>query len=117
VSDNDFPPVDATEEHDQQPTDLGHLTTPPADATPAAPAVDLVQLQALMDRVKALEAEKEARDRADAVAAGEQIVQPPTHILVLANGDTVETVNPSVTHHSDENGVYPVISRHVINPE
>lgn len=37
----------------------------------------------------------------------------PTHILVLANGETVETSSPGATHHAVIEGgpAYPVISR------
>lgn len=74
-------------------------------------------VQGLLDRLKALESEKASRDRADAVAAGQPVEHPPTHVLALANGKTLKTVCPSITHVDDEDdGLVPVIGRYEINP-
>jgi hypothetical protein len=37
----------------------------------------------------------------------------PTHVLLLANGDSVETAFPGATHHATEEGgqAFPVVSR------
>jgi hypothetical protein len=89
----------------------------PAEVSP--PALSLDDYRRLLDRLDALEREKAARERADAAAAGEVFVHPDTHVLVLANGDTVTTCCPSITHVAldDEKGtVVPVVSRHELNP-
>lgn len=108
-----------------QPPDVGHVSSSVPPRTPAddndealnALREATITMRALSERIQALEAEKAARDRADEAARSEVFVHPNTHVLVLSNGTTVETANPSVTHHSDENGIYPVIARHVLNPE
>lgn len=135
MSDNDFIPTEPEQNEGQEPTlpepidqpkNLGHITTPPT-SSPTSPADDnamlsalrnsAANLRALNQRIEELEKEKAARDRADEAARSAVWTHPPTHVLVLSNGQTVETANPSVTHHSDEDGIYPVVSRHVINPE
>jgi hypothetical protein len=83
------------------------------------PELSVADYRRLLDRLDALEREKAARDRADAAAAGQTVVHPDTHVLVLANGDTVTTCCPSITHVAldDEAGtVVPVVSRHELNP-
>jgi hypothetical protein len=89
-------------------------TEPPA-ASP--PTLSLDDYRRILDRLDAAERELAARAQADAVAAGEVFVHPNTHILVLANGDTLETANPSVTHvatHDDT--IVPVVARHELKP-
>lgn len=94
------------------------------DQAPAAPAVEPPpvsrdELRQLLDRLDALEREKAERQRADAVNAGQPYIHPHTHVLVLSNGDTVETANPSVTHVAlaDDNGtIVSVVARHELNP-
>jgi hypothetical protein len=80
------------------------------------PALSLDDYRRLLDRLDALEREKAERQRADAYAAGEVYVHPNTHVLVLANGDTMETANPSVTHVAIDDTVVPVIARHELKP-
>lgn len=90
----------------------------PAEPAQQPPALDIADYRRLLDRLDALEREKAQRERSDAAAASEAYVHPNTHLLVLANGDTVETANASVTHVAlDDSGtVVPVVSRHELNP-
>jgi hypothetical protein len=78
--------------------------------TAADQGLDSGTVRALLDRLDALEKQKNERDRADAVAAGEPIPVRNTHVLVLANGDRVETACAAVTQVDTENdGVVPVV--------
>jgi hypothetical protein len=92
-----------------------------AGATPAADEkpVDLDDVQAddVDQAPEETKAQKMARLRAelDELARNDAGVIPPepTHVLLLANGKTVESANPGATHHTTEEGgvSYPVINR------
>lgn len=108
-------------ENSEYAPDGGNPPVVPVDKDPTAPALEAVppalsldDYRRLLDRLDALEREKAERQRADAYAAGEVFVHPNTHVLVLANGTTLETANPSVTHvHDGETDtVVPVIGRY-----
>jgi len=89
----------APAETEPAPDDVQDTTTPPVDYEA---------------RTKALEAElAKLRAAAEPKPAKEL---PPTHTLLLANGNTVETNAPVATHHSTEDGVFAVLSAHPIIP-
>jgi hypothetical protein len=94
----------------------------PADVAPAdVPTQNPDEIAALRAELAELRREQVARDRADAVKRGQPIEHPNTHVLVLANGDTVETAHASTTHVSlaGEDGtetVVPVVGRYEITP-
>ena len=90
----------------------------PAEPDPtqaaATPAPESAELAALRAELAELRKKQEARDYADAVAAGKPIEHPMTHVLVLANGEKVETTHASTTAVSFDNGdgtetVVPVV--------
>lgn len=71
------------------------------DAVGAAPA------ESKAERARRLRAELAELERND---AGIEQAEP-THLLLLGNGQTVESANPGATHHAVEEGgpSYPVI--------
>lgn len=91
----------------------------PVESAPADVPVQNDELAELRAELAALRKREEDRAYAEAVAAGQPIEQRNTHVLVLANGDTVESALASVTHVDVDNGdgtstVLPVVSRYEI---
>lgn len=109
-----------TDPFTDEPAQVGESTPwEPADVVKPAPESD--DIAALRAELAELRKKQEARDYADAVAAGQPIEHRPTHVLVLANGETVKTTHASTTHVTFDNGdgtenIVPVVGRYEINP-
>lgn len=92
-----------------------------AEPDPGVPVQNTDEIAQLRAEIAEMRKREEARAYADAVALGQPIEHPNTHVLVLANGKTVETLHPSTTHVSfaDDDGketVVPVTGRYEIHP-
>lgn len=95
---------------DEKPvTDAPPLPADDVDQDQAPEAEPTEPAESKAARAARLRAELAELERNDAGAEPAE----PTHVLLLANGDTVETAFPGATHHAvEEGGVsYPVVNR------